>query len=280
MKKAIVFAGGGSKGAYQIGAWKALNELGEDFAVATGTSIGSINAGFYVQHDFDAAYEMWKNLTAGDIMVNGINLDKSFESIFAQRENLIPFVKNYFKAKNGADVTPFHNMLRKLFDSEKFFGSDIDYALMTVKFPSLDPVEITKEEMKKYSEPWRWIAASAACFPVFPVEEIDGTEYADGGYYDNIPVASAFRLGAEQVTVIDLKTESNHEGYIRHPRVKYIKPSEDLGTFMNFGKDAIDFSIYLGYSDTMKAYGKYRGYRYTFTPGEDAFADCEEYSAV
>ena len=29
MKKAIVFAGGGSKGAYQVGAWKALNELGE-----------------------------------------------------------------------------------------------------------------------------------------------------------------------------------------------------------------------------------------------------------
>ena len=58
MKKAIVFAGGGSKGAYQVGAWKALNELGETFQIATGTSIGSINAGLYVQHDFDAAYEM------------------------------------------------------------------------------------------------------------------------------------------------------------------------------------------------------------------------------
>ena len=29
MKKALVFAGGGSKGAYQIGAWKALEELGD-----------------------------------------------------------------------------------------------------------------------------------------------------------------------------------------------------------------------------------------------------------
>ncbi len=268
MKKAIVFAGGGSKGAYQIGAWKALNELGEEFCISTGTSIGSINAGFYVQHDFDAAYEMWKNLKADDIMVNGINFERSFDVIFSQRENLIPFIKNYFKAKNGADVTPFHEMLKGMFNAEKFFGSDIDYALMTVKFPSLDPVEITKEDMRGTDEPWRWIAASAACFPVFPLMEIDGQEYMDGGYYDNIPVAAAFRLGADEVTVVDLKTENNHEGYIRHPRVKYIKPSRDLGTFMNFGREAIDFSMTLGYNDTMKAYGKYCGRIFTFLPDE------------
>ena len=41
-----------------MGAWKALNELGETFQIATGTSIGSINAGFYVQHDFEAAWQL------------------------------------------------------------------------------------------------------------------------------------------------------------------------------------------------------------------------------
>lgn len=268
MKKAIVFAGGGSKGAYQIGAWKALNELGEEFQIATGTSIGSINAALYTQHDFDAAYAMWRELKADDIMVNGINFEKSFDVIFSQRENLIPFIKNYFKAKNGADVTPFHTMLQKIFCAEKFFGSDIDYALMTVKFPSLDPVEITKRDMLATEEPWRWIAASAACFPVFPLMEINGQEYIDGGYYDNIPVAAAFRLGADEVTVVDLKTENNHEGYMHHPRVKYIKPSRDLGTFMNFDREAIGFSMELGYNDTMKAYGKYYGRVFTFLPDE------------
>ena len=61
MKKALVFAGGGSKGAYQLGAWKALEELGERFQIATGTSIGSINAAFYVQHDFAAAEKKLRN---------------------------------------------------------------------------------------------------------------------------------------------------------------------------------------------------------------------------
>ncbi|MBQ6118190.1 MAG: patatin-like phospholipase family protein [Clostridia bacterium] len=269
MKKAIVFAGGGSKGAYQVGAWKALNELGQSFQIAAGTSIGSINAAFYVQHDFDAAYEMWGELTAGAIMTNGINMDRSFESIFSQRDQLVPFIKNYITSK-GADVTPFHERLRSFFSEEKFFTSEVDYALVTTEFPSMDPVVVRKADMRADpANAWQWLAASAACFPVFPVMEIGGKSYVDGGYYDNIPVAPAFSLGADEVVVVDLKTENNHEGYLRHPRVKYIKPSRDLGTFMNFEREVLDRSIRLGYNDTMKAYGRYYGTLYTFVPGAD-----------
>lgn len=263
MKKAVVFAGGGSKGAYQIGAWKALNELGEQFDIATGTSIGSINAALYVQHDFEAAYNMWRELRAGDIMTNGINFEKSFEAIFSQRDQLIPFIKTYINAK-GADVTPFHNTLRKFYDPQKFYSSDIDYALMTVKFPSIDPVTVRKNDIIDRENGWQWIAASCACFPVFPPMEVDGTTYIDGGYYDNIPVAAAFSLGADRITVIDLKPENNHEGYIKHPWVTYIKPSRDLGAFLNFDREVLDRSIKLGYNDTMKVYGKYYGNVYTY----------------
>ncbi len=269
VKKAIVFAGGGSKGAYQLGAWKALEELGEYFDIATGTSIGSINAAFYVQKDFSEAEKMWNEITAGDIMANGISFDVSFDGIISQRENIIPFLKNYLNTKS-ADNTPFINMLQRYFSSERFFGSEIDYALMTVNFKGfgpndLIPVEITKELMSRDREnAWKWISASASCYPVFPPTEIDGEEYIDGGFYDNIPVAAAIKLGAQRLVVIDLNTDNNHEGYLRHPSVTYIKPSKDLGNFMNFGRNVLDRSIKLGYNDTMKAYGKYFGVKYTF----------------
>ncbi len=276
-KKALVFAGGGSKGAYQIGAWKALRELGESFDIACGTSIGSINAGFYVQNDFDAAYEMWEGLRADRIMTNGINFDKTFESIFSQRDQLIPFIKTFINSK-GADVTPFHENLQKYFDPDKFFSSDVDYALMTVKYPSFTPFEVTKDDMRPYgADAWKWMAASGAAYPVFPVMNVDGEDYVDGGYYDNIPVATAFKRGATEVLVLDLKTEKNHEGYIHHPRVKYIKPTRDLGTFLNFDKDALRFSLNLGYNDTMKAYGKYYGLQYTLIPAD---GDEEALSAI
>ncbi len=280
-KKAIVFAGGGSKGAYQIGAWKALNELGEVFQIATGTSIGSINAAFYVQNDYEAAEKMWGEITAGDIMKNGINLDVSFEGIFSQKENLFPFLKNYLNTKS-VDNTPFLDMMKKYFSPEKFFASDVDYALMTVNFNGYTPSDIIPVEMKKTDmfpygkNAWQWIAASAACFPVFPVMEIDGKNYIDGGYFDNIPVASAIRLGASRVVVVDLNTENNHEGYIKHPRVTYIRPSKDLGAFLNFNREVLDRSIRLGYNDTMKVYGKYLGNDFTFIPEENDIAILNE----
>lgn len=265
MKKAIVFAGGGSKGAYQIGVWKALNELEESFDIATGTSIGAVNAAFYVQRDYGAAEEMWSNLDVSSVMVNGINFEKSFEAIFGQRDQLIPFIKTYVN-KKGADVTPFLDKLKYYFDADKFFGSDIDYGLITVKYPSFEPREVIKTQMTDREKAWQWIAASAAAFPVFPAFEIDGQEYVDGGYFDNIPVATAFKLGAERVTVIDLKPDRVHMGYIRHPWIRYIKPSRDLGTFLNFEKDALNFSMTLGYNDCMKEYGRFYGDTYTFEP--------------
>ena len=42
-KYALVLAGGGTKGAYQIGALKALKELGIEIEAITGASIGAIN---------------------------------------------------------------------------------------------------------------------------------------------------------------------------------------------------------------------------------------------
>ena len=43
MKRAIVLGGGGSCGSYELGAWKALAELGIDYQIAVGTSIGAID---------------------------------------------------------------------------------------------------------------------------------------------------------------------------------------------------------------------------------------------
>lgn len=252
-----------------MGAWKALNELGEQFDIATGTSIGSINAAFYVQHDYEEAQKMWSEVTAADIMVNGINLDVSFDGIFSQRENLIPFVKNYINTKS-VNNSPFHDMIKKYFKADKFFSSEIDYALMTVNIQGITPFEVTKKMMSENTEEaWKWIAASCACYPVFPTMEIDDTHYIDGGFYDNIPVASALKLGASSAVVVDLNTDNNHETYLRHPRITYIKPSKDLGTFLNFERGVLARSEKLGYNDTMKVYGKYYGKKYTLIPEND-----------
>ena len=75
MKRALVFGGGGSKGAYEIGVWKALDALGQTFDIVTGTSIGSMIGVLYVQRQYDKVIELWDNLHVEDIMTNGVNID-------------------------------------------------------------------------------------------------------------------------------------------------------------------------------------------------------------
>ena len=48
MKVGLVLSGGGAKGAYQVGALKALQELGTTIDVVAGASIGALNGAVLV----------------------------------------------------------------------------------------------------------------------------------------------------------------------------------------------------------------------------------------
>lgn len=66
-RRAVVLAGGGSRGAYQIGVWRAMQELGISYQIVTGTSVGALNGAMLVQGDYEPARRMWLRLTAKDI---------------------------------------------------------------------------------------------------------------------------------------------------------------------------------------------------------------------
>ena len=56
--KALVLGGGGAKGSYEVGVWKALNKLNMKFDIVTGVSIGSINGAFYVANEYKKCLKM------------------------------------------------------------------------------------------------------------------------------------------------------------------------------------------------------------------------------
>ena len=62
-KKAVVLSGGGARGAYQAGAWKALRELDYQFDIVTGTSVGALNAAMMASGDFERAIMLWQEIS-------------------------------------------------------------------------------------------------------------------------------------------------------------------------------------------------------------------------
>ena len=115
MKRALVLGGGGSKGAYELGVWRALDELGISFDIVTGTSIGAMIGAMYVQKQFERCLELWEQLSVDDIIANGVNLDMDIELLMSQKGKYKTLLKSYVKNR-GADITPFVNKLQHYFD--------------------------------------------------------------------------------------------------------------------------------------------------------------------
>lgn len=139
MKKALALCGGGSKGSYQMGVWKALNELGEKIDIVCGTSIGALNASMIAQDKYDECLDLWKKTRNDTILATPISIDEnSLKKSFKNMKDLVPFLKNYLKDK-GADITPFKKSIDYYIDEEKIINSPLDIGVVCVTFPGFKP---------------------------------------------------------------------------------------------------------------------------------------------
>jgi len=272
MKTALVLAGGGTKGAYQNGIITALREIGrDDWNIVTGTSVGALNAALVVQKDFDALQRLYDSLSA-DMFINGfVPNDMSIANIVKERKEFFPSLKSYLK-EGGIDVTPFYNTVDEFYDPEKFFASPVDFGCITALAKDHTGVYVTKEMMKENGRDW--LIASASAYPAFPVKVINGEEYVDGGYFDNLPIDYALRKGADDVTAIDLSMEPIHPQYIGRDHIHYIFPHEEMYNFLDFDQEKLQHAQVIGHHDAFKAFHIYEGWKYTFKPSElPAFFD-------
>ena len=64
----LVLEGGGAKGAYQIGAWRALKEAGVRIRGVAGTSVGALNGALICMDDLEQAEKLWKTIAYSKVM--------------------------------------------------------------------------------------------------------------------------------------------------------------------------------------------------------------------
>ena len=263
MKRAIVLSGGGAKGAYQIGVWKALRKLKLDYSIVTGTSVGALNGAFFVQKDYLKAVHMWYHMSFSHVFEH---MDGDYHTLEGKKNILLTYAKGILNG--GMDITRLEETLDKYLSVKRFYHSPIDFGLITVNLSDMKPVPICKKDIKP-QELKDYLIASASCFPAFPVKEIHGKKYVDGGYYDNIPIHLALDLGADEIIAVDLKAI----GLKKKVKdcsvpITYITPRCDLGSFLVFDKTLARRAMRLGYLDTMKTFHKLEGNYYTFYAGE------------
>lgn len=262
MKRALVLNGGGSRGAYEIGAWQAFNELGVRFDGVYGTSIGALNAALFAQGDLDGAVKLWSNITVGQIMAVEDEDDFAIESMIHRKRDVVPFLMENAKHLR-MDISPLENLVREHLDEGRVRASGLRLGLMTTKAPQMSGAPVRLADMKPGSL-GDWVIASASCFPIFPARHIDGQRYIDGGYFDNLPIDMALSDGMDEVVAVELHPYHSHPEFARMPWLTTVKPLRGLGGFLDFNPDLLRRSRLLGYHDTLKKWGRLEGFLYTF----------------
>ncbi len=264
MKKGLVLAGGGSKGAYHIGALIALQEMGYVPDLVTGTSIGALIGCMVAEKKTEEVVALWKRLTVEDVIAQGVSLNINMEEMFERKKDVLRFFKQTLKEK-GVNIDPLKKMIENSLDFDALQASEIDFGLVTYMISQNRPVMITKKEMTR-ENCGSYLLASASCFPVFPVCSFEGEDYVDGGYADNLPIELAIQMGAEELIVVDLNSRIQHPEFFGRPNILYLRPQEDLGSFLDFERDELDRRITLGYFDMLKGWKRLVGVRCTFNP--------------
>lgn len=259
----LALEGGGAKGSYQIGAWKAFRELGIEFDGVVGTSIGAINGALIVSDAYEKALELWEevdprrvikvNEKLYDSLREGNYKIEDWQIIVNQLQQIIKDV--------GIDITPMIHTLEDLIDEDLVRKSNKDYGFVTVCLTDKKSIEIFIEDVPR-GKLVEYIVASSY-LPIFKNEKFEGKTFLDGGFYNNLPINMLIEKGYKEIIAIKLLSAGRVKKLEKNDvKIIYIKPNQKLGKVLDFSKEQADYNFNLGYFDTMKVFKKLKGEEY------------------
>ncbi|MEA4889132.1 MAG: patatin-like phospholipase family protein [Clostridiaceae bacterium] len=258
----LALGGGGSKGIYQLGAWKAFREIGLAFDAIAGTSIGSINGAFMAVDDYEGACRMWQNLSIGQCLAFAAPQNLKSNDLLSLG-NAGVLVKELF-VHHALDTQPMRDMISFYIKEEKLRSSMIRYGLMTAVLPDLSPRPLWIQDIPQ-NQLIDYIMASARLPGLEPVK-IDGQRYIDGGVAENVPLSMLKKQGFRHIVAIDLSAARPgvHSPFLDNIQLTYIHNHLDLGKTLDLTPEILEKNHTLGYLDASKAFGRLSGDYYAF----------------
>lgn len=257
----LVLEGGGAKGAYQVGAVKALLESGLVFQGIVGTSIGAINGAVIAQDEFQVLEEVWRNLGPESIFLETeLELMKAvaYENFTGDFITQMPKTVKQVLEQGGVDKGKMMDVIKSMVNEDKLRDSKKIFGLTTISLTERKGLELFKEDIPE-GKMTDYIMASA-CLPGFKSMDIEGELFLDGGFFNLSPVNMLLEKGFDEIIVIDIKGPGIRK-VVLNPKanIQYIKAKVDLGSTLSFTPERIALNMKLGYIDGMNFIKKTRG---------------------
>lgn len=207
MKVGLMLGGGGARGAYQIGIFKALEEHGlrNIFNCISGASIGALNGYFYLASE---SYQNVLNSWLYGVKNNPIDLSKRLKG----------------KDKRGLFSTKvIQEMAENFIDKQHFKLSQTSLYVVSTQ---IDTPKLTS------MVPWRWSKAvrhvnesdnplieaiSSSSIPIiFGPTEVETSYFIDGGLVDNNPIDVLIDKGCDLIFACSLDPSYDYRQHKAH----------------------------------------------------------------
>lgn len=247
----LVLDGGGARGAYQIGAWKALTEAGIQIRAVAGTSVGALNGALVCMGDVENAEKIWNEITFSTVM----DVDDTWmESFFNKESNLKEILGKAIQviSDGGVDITPLRKLIHENVDEKKVRESGIELCVLTFSLSQMKKIDLSIHEIPKGLLE-DFLLASAYLIG-FKNERLHGQKYMDGGVIDNFPIKSLIERGYKDLIQIRI----HGPGVVQRFKpsddttLYEISPNVKLGSIIEFQGKRSQQNLKMGYYDAKR----------------------------
>jgi predicted acylesterase/phospholipase RssA len=185
-KTAFILAGGASRGAYQAGCLKRLEEEGIKADLIVGSSIGVCNSLVYATSGAEGAWGFWSRaVSLPQVLDISIRRNALLGNSFFSMDRLTRFVESEVD-------------FDRCFESE----TELTYIVTNV---SAGHEELRGNRTEPDVERFRTVSRIGYAIPILhPLIELDGDMYADGGFLWNVPFEYAEEWGATDIYVLSV----------------------------------------------------------------------------
>ncbi|KAH9837348.1 patatin-domain-containing protein [Rhodofomes roseus] len=177
----IVLGGGGARGISHLGVLRALEEYGIPIDMVGGTSMGAFVGGLYARE--------------GDV-ISSAGRTKQFSGRMGNFWRMLSDVTYPIVA-----YTTGHEFNRSIYKS--FYDLHIEDMWLPYFCISTN-INTSRMEIHETGFAWRFIRASMTLVGLLPPLCDNGNMLVDGGYIDNLPVATMMSMGANAVIASDV----------------------------------------------------------------------------
>ncbi len=253
---ALLLGGGGAKGAFQIGAWQALEEtnLLSNIQSVAGCSVGALNAVLFALNDLAFARKIWSEILPNDLLTFGA------QGAFFSRDGLVRIISQLPLDRIRNSPLRIHVSVQHVKANQPVF-----FELNGLSNESITALLLASSAIPHIYAPVTYMGA----------EYIDGSATAEG----DMCISPAYHQGHRDMLIVSLRSQftiygGQAPGVLRkdsydltthYPDCRFtpIKPIHPMGNLisgtLNFAQKKIQSHMQQGYDDTKTALQGFSG---------------------